>query len=87
MLAHAVLFLYRQVPDEELPWLNEFGRPAQRRRIPTVLTKQDVASLLALMDVRSNCSQLLYGTGMHLMEGLSLRVKDVDFDRRAICSA
>lgn len=81
----AILFLYREVLGQELPWLNEIGRPAQRKRIPSVLTKDEITTVFTLMDGQEKLlAQLLYGTGMRLMEGLSLRVKDVDFDRRAI---
>jgi len=80
-----LLFLYREVLGQELPWLQELGRPAQRKRIPAVLTREEVASVIALMDGQEKLlAQLLYGTGMRLMEGLSLRVKDLDFDRRTI---
>lgn len=81
----ALLFLYRDVLDVELPWLNEIGRPAQRKRLPVILTRDEVHRLLALLpDDVSLVGWLLFGTGMRLMEGLRLRVKDVDFDHRAI---
>ena len=81
----AVLFLYREVLNIDLPWLNNIGRPQQTKRIPSVLTKDEVAGLLAQMEgVTALLARLLYGTGMRLMEGIRLRVKDVDFDRHAI---
>jgi len=81
----AILFLYREVLNIDLPWLNNIGRPHQTKRIPTVLTKDEVASLLVQMEgTTALLARLLYGTGMRLMEGLRLRVKDVDFDRHAI---
>ncbi|MDZ7920237.1 integron integrase [Rhodoferax sp.] len=81
----AILFLYREVLNIDLPWLNNIGRPHQTKRIPTVLTKEEVASLLVQMEgTTALLARLLYGTGMRLMEGLRLRVKDVDFDRHAI---
>jgi len=68
----------------DLPWLNNIGRPHQTKRIPTVLTRDEVASLLVQMEgTTALLARLLYGTGMRLMEGLRLRVKDVDFDRHA----
>jgi integrase len=61
------------------------SRPAQKRRIPSVLTQDEVAALFQFFDGdMALLAKLLYGTGMRLMEGLRLRVKDVDFDRRAI---
>ncbi|MFN5939281.1 MAG: integron integrase [Polaromonas sp.] len=81
----ALLFLYREVLEEDLPWLTDINRPAQVRRIPSVLTKDEVVGLLAAMDgVTALLARLLYGTGMRLMEGMRLRVKDVDFDRHVI---
>ncbi len=81
----ALLFLYREVLEEDLPWLTDISRPAQVGRIPSVLTKDEVAGLLAAMDgVTALLARLLYGTGMRLMEGMRLRVKDVDFDRHVI---
>ena len=78
----ALLFLYREVLEEDLPWLTDINRPTQVRRIPLVLTKDEVAGLLSEMEgVTALLARLLYGTGMRLMEGMRLRVKDVDFDR------
>ncbi len=81
----ALLFLYREVLGIQLPWMEDLQRPAYRRRIPTVLTPAEVGALLAAMDEPvSLVARLLYGTGMRLMEGMRLRVKDVDFDRDVI---
>ena len=81
----AILFLYREVLAVELPWLNGINRPTQKRRIPSVLTKDEVAVLLAQMEGETALiARLLYGTGMRLMEGMRLRIKDVDFDRHVI---
>lgn len=81
----ALLFLYREVLEIDLPWLQNINRPAQPKRIPAVLTKSEVAVVLAaLKGEMALVARLLYGTGMRLMEGLRLRVKDVDFDRHVI---
>lgn len=81
----ALLFLYPEVLGIDLPWLNNIGRPQQTKRIPSVLTKDEVAGLLAQMDgVTALLARLLYGTGMRLMEGMRLRIKDVDFERHVI---
>ena len=81
----ALLFLYKEVLAQELPWLQEIGRPLPKRRIPAVLTVPEVQRLFAFMDGEpALLARLLYGTGMRLMEGLGLRTKDVDFDRQAI---
>ncbi len=82
---NAILFLYREVLDVQLPWLEEIGRPIKPKRIPAVLTKEEIAAIFPLLPQPEQLlAKLLYGTGMRLMEGLSLRVKDVDFDRRTI---
>ena len=81
----ALVFLYRQVLGLELPWLDEIGRPKSRVRLPVVLAHAEVARLLSLIDAEHRLlAQLLYGTGMRIMEGIRLRVKDVDFERRAL---
>jgi integron integrase len=81
----ALLFLYRDVMAVDLPWLSGLNRPAQKRRIPSVLTREEVASLFSFLDGEmALLAKPLYGTGMRLMEGLRLRIKDVDFDRRVI---
>jgi integron integrase len=81
----ALLFLYREVLDLQLPWMDGIQRPGYAKRIPSVLTKDEVAGVLALLQGEVGLiAQLLYGTGMRLMEGLRLRIKDVDFERSAI---
>ena len=81
----ALLFLYREVLNVDLPWLSDINRPAQKRRIPCVLTKDEVAGLLACLEgPAALIARLLYGTGMRLMEGMRLRIKDVDFAQLVI---
>lgn len=72
----ALLFLYREVLGVNLPWLDYISRPAQKRRIPSVLTQDEVAALFQFLDGEmALLAKLLYGTGMRSMEGLRLRVK------------
>jgi integron integrase len=81
----ALLFLYKRVLGVDLPWMQEIGRPHTAKRVPVVLSRDEVARMLSAMtDVHGLIARLLYGTGMRKMEGLRLRVKDVDFDRRLI---
>jgi integron integrase len=81
----ALLYLYREVLRLKLPWLDRVVRAKRPRRVPTVLAREEAARLLAAMDGRPwLIASLLYGTGMRLMEGLRLRVKDVDFARNEI---
>ena len=69
----------------DLPWLDGVQRPRTPKRIPSVLTVDEVAVVLsALPTDMALLARLLYGTGMRLMEGLRLRVKDVDFDRGVV---
>lgn len=81
----ALLFLYREVLAIDLPWLTEVQRPTRPRRIPSVLTQAEVAAIFKALDGEmALLAKLLYGTGMRLMEGLRLRVKDIDFDRQVL---
>ena len=82
---NALLFLYRDVLGLDLPWMQQIGRPPERKRIPIVLSASETQTILGLMQsVEGLIARLLYGTGMRLSEGLSLRVKDLDFDRHVI---
>ncbi len=82
----ALLFLYQQVLGfKDLPWMAELGRPRRQQRLPVVLSHAEGSRLLAaLPPEHALVGRLLYGTGMRLLEGLRLRVKDVDFARRVI---
>jgi len=81
----ALLYLYREVLGIALPWLDNVNRPTRKRRIPSVLTRAAVAGLFAHMGGQTALlARLLYGTGMRLMEGMRLRIKDVDFERHVI---
>jgi integron integrase len=81
----ALLFLYKEVLDQQVPWLSEIGRPTPTKRIPAVLTTVEVERIFAFLEGEAGLlARLLYGTGMRLMEALSLRTKDVDFARRLI---
>lgn len=81
----ALLFLYREVLQVELPWMENIRRAKKPRRLPVVLSREEVAALLAEMDgVTWLMAALLYGSGLRLMECVRLRVLDVDFVRREI---
>ncbi len=69
----------------ELPWLDGVQRPTRPPRVPVVLTRAEAGRLLAqLTGTKWLIASLLYGAGLRVMEGLRLRVKDVDFERREI---
>ena len=79
---NALLFLYRHVLAEPLPWLDEIMRAKRTSRLPVVLTPDEVRMVINRMDgVPQLIAQLLYGSGLRLLESLNLRVKDVDFSR------
>ena len=82
----AILFLYQAVLGQELPWLNDVVRAKRPARLPTVLSVDEVRALIAEISEpeMSLIVRLLYGTGMRLLEGLRLRVKDVDLGRGEI---
>ena len=78
----ALLFLYRQVLGIELPWLANVTRANRPRRLPVVLSVAEVRSVLAQLD--GTCwliANLLYGSGLRLMEAHRLRVKDLVLER------
>ena len=81
----ALLYLYKQVLGVELPWLDEVVQAKRPQRLPVVLTPSEVRDVLLHMNgTPALVAQLLYGTGMRLLEALRLRVKDVEFARREI---
>lgn len=81
----ALLFLYRSVLQVELGGPIEAMRAKRARRLPTVLSKEEVLRILSLMrGTHRVMAQLLYGSGLRLMECHRLRVKDIDFDRHQI---
>nr|WP_321371239.1 integron integrase [uncultured Desulfuromusa sp.] len=78
---NALVFLYEKVLEQPLGELGPFARAKRPRRLPVVLSRDEVRRLLAEMDGTFGLmAQLMYGTGMRLMEVVRLRVKDIDFD-------
>lgn len=81
----ALLFLYREVLAIEIAEMGDVIAAKVSRRLPVVLTEREVRELLLQMNgTMWLVASLLYGTGMRLLEGLRLRVKDVEFSRREI---
>jgi integron integrase len=77
----AILFLYRQVLEIDLPWLSGVVRAQAPTRVPVVLPRREVQALLDCLEGQFHLvGQLLYGSGLRLMEALRLRTKDVDFE-------
>jgi integron integrase len=78
----ALLFLYREVLGVDLPWMANIRRAKRPERVPVVLTREEVAAVLGEMSgVSWLVASLLYGSGLRLLEGLRLRIKDLDFTR------
>jgi len=78
----ALLFLYREVLGQDLPWLDDLIRARRPARLPTVLTTEEVQAVLErLGGVTGLVAQLLYGSGLRLMEALRLRAQDLDLAR------
>jgi integron integrase len=81
----ALLFLYRHVLEKPLPALAEVVRAKRPRRLPVVLTRAEVRSVIGRLGGTPRLvALLLYGSGMRLLECLRLRVKDVEFGSNRI---
>ncbi|MDH5302200.1 MAG: integron integrase [Gammaproteobacteria bacterium] len=82
---NAVVFLYKHVLMKELGDFDSFARAKRAKSLPTVLSRAEVKNLLSQIDEPYKLVvSLLYGTGMRLLEGISLRVQDIDFDYQRI---
>lgn len=79
---NAILFLYREVLRKDLEWLDGLVRAKRPRRLPVVLTRDEVHDVFArLSGTPKLMASLLYGSGLRLLECASLRIKDVDLAR------
>jgi len=82
---NAILFLYRDVLRKEIGYVDGVIRAKKPHRLPVVLTRQEVKSILGILDHSDWLMvMLLYGGGLRLMECLQLRVKDIDFTTNQI---
>ena len=81
----ALLFLYREVLKKELEYPIDSIRAKRPKRLPTVMTKQEVRNVIGRMTGKNQVmAKLLYGSGLRLMECVRLRVQDLDFGQRQI---
>jgi integron integrase len=81
----ALLFLYQDVLQQDLPWLDGIVRAKRPMRLPVVLTREEVQAVLTrLHGTPRLMATLLYGAGLRLLECAELRVKDVDFSLNQI---
>jgi integron integrase len=82
---NALVFFYGQVLRKPLGEMEEFARAKRPRRLPEVMTRDEVQRLLSKMDgIPGLMAGLMYGSGIRLMECVRLRVKDIDFARHQI---
>jgi site-specific recombinase XerD len=82
---NALLFLYRQVLQEQVPKIEGVERARHSRRLPVVFTKAESNAVIAqISGARRLIVALLYGSGLRIMEAVRLRVKDIDFEREEI---
>jgi integron integrase len=82
---NALIFLFREVLGQETGAIGAYTRASTPKRLPTVLSQDEVKRLLESMKGRSCLmASLMYGSGMRLMECVRLRVQDIDFDYRQI---
>jgi integron integrase len=81
----ALLFLYREVYKIDLPYISEIERARRPSHVPVVFSQDEVKAILTRLDgTPSLVTQLLYGSGLRLMEALRLRIKDIDFELNQI---
>ncbi len=77
---NALLFLFRNILQKNLSDLTDTVRARQKRRLPVVLTREEVNQLFSFLEGPSLLmAQMLYGSGLRLLECIRLRVKDIDF--------
>ena len=82
---NAILFLYREVLQLPMDEKIEATRSRKKKRLPTVLSRDEVRKLLSnIQGTQLLMAQMLYGSGLRLMEAVRLRVQDLDFDNRQL---
>ena len=81
----AILFLYREVLEIDLPWLENITRAKKPQRLPVVLSNKEIQSVFSHIEgTHLLMASLMYGSGLRLMECVRLRVKDVDFSHHQV---
>jgi integron integrase len=83
--ANAILFLYKNVLKIDLEDFSSFKRSKRKKKLPVVFSKSEAHKIINLLEgpVKLVCC-ILYGSGLRLMEGLRVRIKDLDFDQNII---
>jgi integron integrase len=81
----ALLFLYKEILGRELEWVGTVVHARRPQRLPIVLSRAEVSTLLTgLKGAPRLVASLLYGSGLRLLEALTVRVKDLDLARREL---
>ena len=81
----AVLFLFNQVLRKQVGYVDEIVRAKVPRKLPVVLTPEEVRQIVGRLEgIQRLCALLMYGSGLRVIETVSLRVKDIDFGRNEI---
>jgi len=82
---NAIAFLYREILEIELPFLDKLRRVKRKQNIPVVMTMSEIEAVLERMHGTTRLmAEVIYGGGLRISECVTLRVKDVDFEQRAI---
>ncbi|WP_301003757.1 integron integrase [Arsukibacterium sp.] len=78
---NALSFLYKHIIQRPLSLQLNFNKARVAQKLPVVLTRAEIQQLLLVIDPKYKLiAQLLYGSGLRLMEAVRLRVQDIDFD-------
>lgn len=81
----AILYLYKNVLDKEVGWLDDIKHATRIKHLPVVFSRNETTKIFEYLDgVPKLVVSLLYGSGLRLTEALSLRIKDIDFEYRQI---
>ena len=82
---NALVFLYKRVLNHALPGCINAVRADKKINVPVVMTREEVAAVLSLMDGTAQLvAKLLYGSGLRIMEAVRLRVKDIDYQMKQL---
>jgi integron integrase len=82
---NALVFLYKRVLEQPLEGKIDALRAEQKVHVPVVLTREEVASVISLLEGTPQLVvKLLYGSGLRIMEAMRLRIKDVDFAMKQV---
>lgn len=81
----SILFLYKEILEEDIGWIDDFKRPRHSKHLPVVFSKNEISNILIhTKGVNRLILKLIYGSGLRLSECLRLRVKDIDFGRKQL---